>query len=454
MDIQKPLNGINGQVSHESSRGHPSGRGRGQGRGDRGGFVPQRKNRADFSLAGPNHDRSITSVVVEQIPEDKFDEQSVKGFFSDFGPVEEVTMQAYKRLAIVRFSDYPSAKRAYESPKVIFDNRFVKVYWYKPENVPTPTNGSATKAGSPNTADKPEEQPFDKEKFERDSIAAQKKMEEKKTLMKEAEAKRLELEKQKEELAKKQEEEKRKLMEKLKAKEKTGTSGDSATKDKVNAGLNGAQDSKANKQTEVLRATLAALEEEAVSLGIDPATAADPPSYRGRGRGRGRGSYRGWEGFAGRGRGYDPSRGPSRGRASFRGARGGVVYNLDNRTKKVKVSGVNFDSQKDEVLRQHLLVRSDGKGPSDGYANLAIGRRRIRGHRAYRLQQSQSISNHHFQRSLHGGKVHVRVEGFIRNWAAGVLMGEHSSSSGCYGIYQGKRVGNRGHGHGRGEYEW
>ena len=307
-------------------------------------------------MAGPNHDRSITSVVVEQIPEENFDEQSVKAFFSDFGLIEEVTMQAYKRLAIVRFGDYPSAKRAYESPKVIFDNRFVKVYWYKPETLPMPSNGSAAKAGSLGATDKPEEQPFDKEKFERDSLAAQKKLEEKKALMKQAETKRLELEKQKEDLARKQEEEKKKLMEKLKAKEKSGTSGDSLSKDNARPGLNGTSDSKADKQTEVLRATLAALEEEAMSLGIDPTVVADPPPFRGRGRGRARGSYRGWEGFAGRGRGYDPSRGTFRGRASFRGARGGGAYNLDNRPKKVKVSGVDFDSHKDEALRQYLLV--------------------------------------------------------------------------------------------------
>ena len=374
-----PLNGTNGHVNHESLRGSSSARGRGQGRGDRGGFVPQRKNRADFSMAGPNHDRSITSVVVEQIPEENFDEQSVKGFFSDFGPIEEVTMQAYKRLAVVKYSDYPSAKRAYESPKVIFDNRFVKVYWYKPESLPTPSNGSATKAGSPNATDKPEEQPYDKEKFERDSLAAQKKMEEKKALIKQAETKRLELEKQKEQLARKQEEEKKKLMEKLKAKEKPGASVDSFSKDSAKPTSNGTTDSKANRQTEILRATLAALEEEALSLGIDPTAAVDPPSYRGRGRGGGRGSsYRGWEGFAGRGRGYDPFRGASRGRASVRGARGGGTYNLDNRTKRVKISGVDFDSHKDEALRQYLLVIMSWQSGFDNCTNLLLGHGRLR----------------------------------------------------------------------------
>ncbi|KAL9121064.1 MAG: hypothetical protein Q9187_002379 [Circinaria calcarea] len=358
MDFSKTSSSTNGHTPFEAQRAFTNGRGHGQGRGDRGGYVPQRKNRADFSQAGPNHDRSITTVVVEQIPEENFDEQSVRGFFSEFGAIEDVQMQAYKRLAIVRYSDYSAAKRAYESPKVIFDNRFVKVYWFNPNSIPTPSrNGSLAKASSPISATKLEEPTFDKEKFERESLAAQRKLEERKALMKEAEAKRQELEKQKEDLARKQAEEKRKLMEKLKAKGQPTDQKSSNTIDHATTESNGITNPKASAQTEILRATLAALEEEAKSLGIDPATVGDPPSFRGRGRGRGRGSYRGWEGFAGTGRGgaYEPSRAGSRGRGTFRGARGAGAYNLDNRTKKVKVSGVEFNNDKDELLRQYLL---------------------------------------------------------------------------------------------------
>ena len=359
MDFSKTSSSTNDHTPLDAQRAFTNGRSRGQGRGDRGGYVPQRKNRADFSQAGPNHDRSITAVVVEQIPEENFDEQSVRGFFSEFGAIEDVQMQAYKRLAIVKYSDYSAAKRAYESPKVIFDNRFVKVYWYNPNSIPTPSrNGSVAKASSPTSATKPEEPTFDKEKFERESLAAQRKLEERKALMKEAEAKRQGLEKQKEDLARKQAEEKRKLMEKLKAKGQPADQKSSNSIDYAMTESNGTINTKASAQTEILRATLAALEEEAKSLGIDPATVGDPPSFRGRGRGRGRGSYRGWEGFAGTGRGgaYEPFRAGFRGRGTFRGARGAGAYNLDNRTKKVKVSGVEFDNEKDELLRQYLLV--------------------------------------------------------------------------------------------------
>ena len=60
----------------------------------------------------------------------------------------------------------------------------------------------------------------------------------------------------------------------------------------------------------------------------------------------------GWEGFHA---GYESYRGNSRGKNGFAG-RGGGKYNLDNRTKKVAVTG-DLSGDKDEALRQFLLVR-------------------------------------------------------------------------------------------------
>lgn len=325
---------------------------RGRGKGDRGGYIQRRNNnRADFSLAGPNHDRSITTIVVEQIPEEKFDEKSVREFFSEFGFIEEVTMQPYKRLALVRYDDYMAARRAYESPKVIFDNRFVKVYWYKPGGIPTPSMTVKATENSPSVP-KEEEAIFDREKFERDAVAAQKKLEEKKVQMKEVEAKRQALEKQKEELAQKQAEEKRKLLEKL-ASKGVGSNGDTTMTDVTNGAnkANKADEGKVSAHTKALRAKVAELEAEAKSLGLDSALSETPYSHsRGRGRGRGRASYRGWEGFQAS---FESSRGNIRGRSGFVG-RGGGKYNLDNRTRKVAVTG-DLIGEKDEALRQYLL---------------------------------------------------------------------------------------------------
>ena len=287
MNPQATSPALNGHGEFQGHRGN--GNIRGRGRGDRGGFVQRRNNnRAEFSQAGPNHDRSITTIVVEQIPEERFDENNVRDFFSEFGNIEEVTMQPYKRLALVRYGDYMAARRAYESPKVIFDNRFVKVYWYKRGGIPTSPATAKGTAKSPSTS-KEEEQPFDKEKFERDAEAAQKKLEEKKVQMKDVEAKRQALEKQKEELAQKQAKEKRKLLEKLAAK---GVASDGDVE--ATNGTNRANGGKVSAHTKALREKVAELEAEAKSLGLDSALSEVPYTHgRGRGRGRGRASYRG-----------------------------------------------------------------------------------------------------------------------------------------------------------------
>ncbi|KAI4194585.1 MAG: hypothetical protein LQ348_002610 [Seirophora lacunosa] len=362
--ISPRSNGFGGHDVHMWGQGTSvnttQGRGDGRERRGRGNFPPMRRpNRAEFSHAGPNHDRSNTTIVVENIPEEKFDEQSVRDFFAGFGNITNVDMRPYKRLAIVKYEDFWAAKSAYDSPKVIFDNRFVKVYWYKPDAVPTSAgvgNGSGPAASTASAKDKEPE--FDKEEFERNAMAAQKKLEEKKALMKAAEAKRQALEKQKEELALKQAEEKKKLLEKLAAKGASGMTSTNRSTNGVEKHVNGAEDAddKASAQTKALRAQVAALEAEAKSLGLDAALTEDPFSSRGRGRGRGRarGSYRGWEGFAGRGSGFDTYRGSARGRGG--GYVAGGAYNLDNRTKKVGVSGVELTGEKDEALRQHLFA--------------------------------------------------------------------------------------------------
>ncbi|KAJ9203646.1 hypothetical protein DTO164E3_276 [Paecilomyces variotii] len=328
-----------------AGRGFERGRGRGRGRGDRGGFAGRGRGRAEFSMTGPNEDRSVTTIVVEQIPEDKFNEESIREFFSQFGNIVEVTLQAPRHLALVKYDTYESAKAAWSSPKVIFDNRFVKVYWYKPRGKPDANGGQRHTSSTPMDTEA-DATPFDKEEFERQQLEAQKAHEERMKKLKETEEARQALEKQREELLRKQQEEKARLLERLK--EKGALNGaEELNGDKAESPA----DENVSEQTKQLRAQLAALEAEAKSLGIDPNNPQPSTSFRGRGRGA---PYRGRGGFPPRGRGYDPSfRGGFRGRGAFRG-RGGVLR-LDNRPKRVAVSGVEFDSSKDEALRQYLI---------------------------------------------------------------------------------------------------
>ncbi|OCK82362.1 hypothetical protein K432DRAFT_472427 [Lepidopterella palustris CBS 459.81] len=358
----EPQKGTNEQGSFEGNRagdrsgGDRSGdrgRGRGRGRGDRGGSTGNR-GRAPFSHAGPIFDRSNTSVVVEQIPEEKFDEQSVRDFFSEFGNVVEVQMQAYKRLAIVKFDDHFSAKRAYDSPKVIFDNRFVKVYWYKADSVPTPPahlNGGA-KSGSPPTS-KPDEEMLDPEEVANLQAEKQRAYEEKMKRLKETEAQREELNKKLKATA----DEHKKMLERIAAKQSRKTASAEGEAPAATE-IDGADSTGENKTKAALEAQFAALEAEAKMMGIDHEVKEDD-MWQGFPRGRGRGGYRGRAGYFPRGRGFDHFRGSYRGRGSFTGApyggaRGGVKR-LDNRPKRVAIGGVEAGTAKDEALRQYLF---------------------------------------------------------------------------------------------------
>lgn len=318
--------------------------------------------RAPFSASGPVHDRTQTKVVIESIPEENFDEKQVRDFFSQYGTIEEVTMMPYKRLAIVKYENWASANAAYKSPKVIFDNRFVKVFWYKEEkhadlakdDANGKKNGIASANGSGGVSAEGQEEELDMEEFARKQEEAQRAHEEKMRKTQELAKRRAELERQSKELQAKHEAEKQRLLAKLASSGKnpaeSGTNG-------TGADVKGDDVSKSSStQTEALRATLAKLQEEAKAFGLDPHAQAEDDAtistyssgYNPRGRG---GYYRGRASYTPRG--------------SFRGGRGGrgnihaayAAFSLDNRPKKVALSGVDFSApEKDEALRQHLFV--------------------------------------------------------------------------------------------------
>jgi RNA-binding protein 26 len=344
---------------HERNGSDMQSRGRGRGRG---GMRGRGGARASFSADGPMRDKTKSTVVVENIPEENFIEEQVREFFAQYGNILEVSMQPYKRLAIVKYDNWAAANAAWKSPKVIFDNRFVKVYWYKQDgsNLPTSTpliGSNGRKTGTPNGTngspaaeglDADEAMDWDPEEFARKQEEAQKAHDEKAAKKAEVEKQKAELEKRQKELLAKQQEEKQRLLAKLSAATAASSGGDTSTE-----ATNGTP--KPTNQSDALRAQLALLEEEAKQLGLDPEAAEQEQPYwasRG-GRGRGRGSFsgyapRGYRGSTYRGRGGAPTPAPHAAYAQF---------SLDNRPRKVAISGVDFTaSEKDEALRQHLFV--------------------------------------------------------------------------------------------------
>jgi RNA-binding protein 26 len=319
-----------------------------RGRFGRGRGGQKRRPRAPFSADGPVHDKTRSTIVIESIPEENFTEEQVRGFFSQFGNIVEVSMQPYKRLAVVKYDNWASANAAYKSPKVIFENRFVKVFWFKDEEslLPpsAPANGKAESvAGSGDTETPATLTPAEMEEFLRKQEEAQKAHEEKMKKLQDVERQQQEIETRQQKLLAEQREARVALQAKL-AKKTGGTQ----------IGDNGETALKPTTQSEALRAKLAELEAEAKQLGLNPDEAEESSGWDptgGFGRGRGRGGYY-------RARGYSP-RGAFRG--GFRG-RGGqhaayAAYSLDNRPKKVKLVGVDFTvPETDESLRQYLFA--------------------------------------------------------------------------------------------------
>ena len=354
-------NGNSSPGASNNIRGNDRGRGRGGFRGN----SSRRGGRAEFSSDKPNFDRTKSTIVVENIPEEKFSEDEVRAFFGEYGNIIEITMRPYKRLAIVKYDDYTAALAAYKSPKVIFDNRFVKVYWYvDQESLPQPpsvqqpkglngglSNGSGIT--TPAAARATSEPQIDIEEFAKKQQEVQKAHEEKMKKKEEMEVARKELERRQEELLKNQAEEKRKLMEKI-----ASMSGKSSSPSGgVENGTPAPADAKVATQTETLKAQLAGLEAEAQSLGIDPSAGDD--SWGGRGGFRGRvlrGGYRGRGAINPRGRGE--FRGGYRGRGGAPIGGMSATYKLDNRPKTVGLKGIDFTiADNQENLRAYLLVR-------------------------------------------------------------------------------------------------
>ncbi|KAK7997378.1 hypothetical protein PG989_005418 [Apiospora arundinis] len=318
---------------------------------------PRRKGgRPDFAHEGPMNDKTKTKIVVENIPEENYTEDAIREFFGQFGAIEEVEFRpAQKRIAIIKFDGWDSANGAWKSPKVVFDNRFVKVYWFKDESqLPDGKHANASRNGvkhSSNGEPAPAEPEFDMEEFKRKQEEAQKAHLMKAQLKEKVEREKQEIEQKRKELLARHEEEKRKLQARLAA---SGAKEDSLSPVLRTSAL-ASDGSKPTTQAEALRAKLAELEAEANSLGLDPNAAQDEaPAWATRGRGRGR-PYRG--------RGTFPPRG-FRGGYGYRG-RGGMggdvhtayaAYSLDNRPKIVALAGVDFtEPEKDEALRHYLL---------------------------------------------------------------------------------------------------
>ncbi|TCD67536.1 hypothetical protein EIP91_012290 [Steccherinum ochraceum] len=340
--------------SSDRGGGFRGGRGGGRGFAARGTFG------GDAHSFRPER-RDDKTLVVEKIPDDKLSLGSVNDWFSKFGTVTNVAVDANNAKALVSFSSHDEALAAWRSEDAVFGNRFVKVFWHRPmeghgqkgakmlaasaslvANI-APKDSAATSQPAPAAAstsivDSSSSTPRKAPSAAATALAAKQQLleqqiAEQKTLMgKLASASPAE---KKEIMARL-----RKLNEEMKAPSTTSTGVSTPktedkelkAKEKLDKELEmhaagPAESAEGEESTEELKARLAKLKAEAASLGLDTALESSHPpssSYRPyRARGRGARSY-----YRGAGRGGPPPR------ASMK---------LDNRPKKLLVKGANGD---------------------------------------------------------------------------------------------------------------
>ncbi|TGZ77082.1 hypothetical protein EX30DRAFT_398842 [Ascodesmis nigricans] len=358
-----------------SSRPSRGGRGRGSNR-SRGGHgfhhLGGRTGRSELSATGPNWDKANARLVVENIPEEHLSEPEIREYFTQFGSITACDVQPHRNLAVLTFQTWDEAKAAYDSPAAIFNNRFVKVFWYKnsDEDASGGDKHSSANGGMEIDSETHAEPEINIEEIKARQEELQRAHEEKMAKKKALEEQAAEIKRKQEEAAK----ERQKLLDIIAKKEAKksksatpapdATANGAAAKEPTPVG----EDSEKAKLTAALKAQLSALEAEASALGIDPATANeedtfDLAGFRGAYQGRGRGGYRGRFPTTYRGAyrgGYSTfaPRGRGRGRGTLRPTMG-----LDNRPRKVAVTlkeGAFVDDsmgteEQEEEFRCHLI---------------------------------------------------------------------------------------------------
>ncbi|WBW71978.1 MTREC (exosome adaptor) complex RNA-binding subunit Rmn1 [Schizosaccharomyces osmophilus] len=305
------------------SRNDPYGAGQAGfgGRNFKGGPMGQRPARI------ASNDPTNTVLHVRNIPQEYMDEEKVHSFFSKFGILEKVELDPEHHAAILTFTSHEAAQNAWTTPEPIFNNRFIKIFWYNSNKASQGRPAfrkdfSQVSSESPDVEYQEDEDPtllLQNEDFHKD-IAEKQKLHEGRMKRLEENKKALEeLNKRKQELALQQLEQQKLLMSKMRE-----------------------ADPESKNNSQLLETQLAVLKAEAESLGIPVA---------------GEGSQ------AGQSTNHHPSsslasqRGSSAYRGRGRGAFSLASMSIDNRPTKIKVK--NVTPEKNETLLQSVFSIGD-----------------------------------------------------------------------------------------------
>lgn len=91
------------------------------------------------------YDQNSTAIVVENVPKESLQIDTLSDTFKEFGKVIDIKLQPEFSRAFLRYQNHEDALKAFQSPNVFFNNRFVKVFWHKHQPRPTHQPSSPAK---------------------------------------------------------------------------------------------------------------------------------------------------------------------------------------------------------------------------------------------------------------------------------------------------------------------
>ena len=82
----------------------------------------------------PPPDRSSTTLVITEVPVQHLSVPAIREYFSKFGEVTNVGIEAPTKRALVSFTSNAEAYAAWRSDEAIFGSRHVRVMWHRPHS--------------------------------------------------------------------------------------------------------------------------------------------------------------------------------------------------------------------------------------------------------------------------------------------------------------------------------
>lgn len=80
----------------------------------------------------PPSDRTSTTLVISDIPQQHLSVNDVREYFQQFGEVTNIAIEGRSRRALVSFGNNQEAYQAWKSDAAVFGSRHVKVLWHRP----------------------------------------------------------------------------------------------------------------------------------------------------------------------------------------------------------------------------------------------------------------------------------------------------------------------------------